>query len=398
MRVLIVGPWPLERPAHGGQIRCTEIVNAYRRSGHTVQFIGLYDPATADRADYSDGDHPITPAVAEYVRLHTPVSKIAFWEGLAHEPASFERFRSRIAKFRPDLIQFEEPFLWPVVRRLAETGALETPSGRVRILHSSHNVECIWRREFGRATKREDPAYLDSIEALEREIARRVDAICVVSEADRRAFKTMGADVVVVASNGSSLTPAGSAPIRTIRQYLCGQPFALYVSSAHPPNALGLLNMVQWAPRAQLTGGNLVVCGNVDLLVRSDAKFSRTRPIFRSTRFLGQIAPELLAAFYAEANVVIVPRTGGGGSHLKTAEALLSDRPIVATSRAFIGFEDFVNQPGVHIRDDPEAFWRQTDTLLCNEFPKSQSGRDRLDALAWPRTLAPMVRIASELF
>lgn len=36
MRVLLLAPWPLRIPRHGGQLRGAAVVKAYRDSGHQV--------------------------------------------------------------------------------------------------------------------------------------------------------------------------------------------------------------------------------------------------------------------------------------------------------------------------------------------------------------------------
>lgn len=393
----MLGPWCIRKPLHGGQIRASQIAEAYKAAGHEVIYVGLYDPDQADPAEYSEADHPLTRALLEHTALIPRTQNMKIWYALAHEPASFARYCDQITRYSPDAIQFEEPVLWPLVRRLIDTGVLERGHGRIRVLHSSYNIEHSWRRAGCEGTASENEAFATELESLERDIARRADAVCVVSESDAAAFGAMGAEAVVVAPNGTALPKPTPAALRTVSQYFNRQPFALFVSSAHPPNASGLMHMIRGAPGARLRNGIVVVGGEVTRLLQPWSSEPGLQHLFRDIRLLGRIqSDDLLAAFYAQAHVGIIPRTVGGGSNLKTAEALLSGRPIIAASRAFIGFEAYAGASNVHIADDPIVFWRTIDTLL-GEPSAAPIMRESMKALGWQHTLAPMMKAMERL-
>ena len=151
---------------------------------------------------------------------------------------------------------------------------------------------------------------------------------------------------------GSRITAASSPPYDAatadaLDQYLLGEPFALFVSSAHPPNAFGLIETAE-ATDLCLKGGSLLVAGEVSNLLFETPAFWRNQHIFARTR-LRHVSQPMLGALYAAANVVILPKTRGGGSNLKTAEALLSGRPTVATPKAFPGVRELPRAPR-HLR------------------------------------------------
>jgi glycosyltransferase involved in cell wall biosynthesis len=56
-------------------------------------------------------------------------------------------------------------------------------------------------------------------------------------------------------------------------------------------------------------------------------------------------------------DAVILPVTNGGGTNLKTAEALLSGKPVIATKVAFRGYERCLSAPEVFIDDDAREFY-----------------------------------------
>ncbi len=64
---------------------------------------------------------------------------------------------------------------------------------------------------------------------------------------------------------------------------------------------------------------------------------------------------ENLAPSYCEANAVIVPIRGGGGTRIKVLEAFSFRKPVVATSTGVEGI-DVESGRGVLIGDTPEEF------------------------------------------
>ena len=95
--------------------------------------------------------------------------------------------------------------------------------------------------------------------------------------------------------------------------------------------------------------------------------------------------------------MIILPKTLSGGSNLKTAEALASGRPIVATNRAFDGFEGFRDVPGVTIHDDPDLFWDTVDGFLTGGISSVPRAPEIMEGLLWTECLKPMVHALEAL-
>jgi FkbM family methyltransferase len=93
---------------------------------------------------------------------------------------------------------------------------------------------------------------------------------------------------------------------------------------------------------------------------------------------------------------MMLPITYGGGSNLKTAEALLSGHPIIATSKALRGYEMFAAWPGVIIAETRDAFCTGMRRVLSGEALSPPQG-DRLDAIVWDQTLQPIVNLVRGL-
>jgi glycosyltransferase involved in cell wall biosynthesis len=372
------------------------VAQAYEDAGHEVRTAALYDPNRVRPDEVWPGDVPIMPGVAEALQA-APVgddaSQMVFWGAIAAAPDSFAAFAAAVRAAQPDLLQFEEPFLWPVVRHLQAEGLLKG----VAIVHSSYNFETIAWRDLRDAGAPVSAASLRDIAALERDIAVSCDMVISVSEGDARAFRALGAPCVCVAMNGTgSLLPSRDA--KALNAYLStSTAYALFVSSAHPPNAHGLVDLAAAAEGHPVRQGELLICGEVGRLIRAAPRVQQAARILDRARFLGWVDNGLLGPLYAGARAVLLPKTLGGGSNLKTAEALASGRPIVATSRAFEGFEAFTNLPGVTVTDEPDRFWAAVATLLSDGVPVPPRPPEAMADLLWRECLKPMVRAAENL-
>jgi glycosyltransferase involved in cell wall biosynthesis len=107
---------------------------------------------------------------------------------------------------------------------------------------------------------------------------------------------------------------------------------------------------------------------------------------------LGQLPDDDLAATILSSSAVLLPITQGGGSNLKTAEALASGRRIVATSFAFRGYEDYLNVSGVAIADTPDEFRSEMIKAVKQPPPARPPGEvQRIQMLHWPARLTRLV-------
>lgn len=102
------------------------------------------------------------------------------------------------------------------------------------------------------------------------------------------------------------------------------------------------------------------VCGSIAAVI------GQTVPPFVKVH---GIVPEL-REYYEAADIVLLPVITGGGVAIKTVEALLYERPVVATRHAMRGLPETIAD-AVGFENDPGAFARQIVGLL-----RSQRARD----------------------
>jgi len=388
MRVLMLGPWAIGRPRHGGQIRAASIVAAYRAAGHSVLFMGVFDPRNVPREDTTSDDIAIDQVAMDYVEKSKRSWEFSLWDAFAEVPALFARFQDTVQRFRPDAIQLEEPYLWPVVRMLRDAGHLKG----VSIIHSSYNFETEYRRDLAELRGDTNQDLLRKVASQEEEIARSSDLVAAVSDIDANSFRRIGARRVIVVRNGGRRVDPNVASTSALNGYLGTRPFALFVSSAHPPNARGLLDLAEGLIFP--LPGLVVVCGGVSVLLEAHR---RTVPLIRDARMLGIVDPSVLDALLLRASVILLPKTRGGGSNLKTAEALLTGRPLVATTQAFVGFEPWVKAPNVTVEDDPGSFWKHVARHLTGPAATAVPDEGHCDQLLWPACVAPLIAAVEEI-
>jgi glycosyltransferase involved in cell wall biosynthesis len=109
---------------------------------------------------------------------------------------------------------------------------------------------------------------------------------------------------------------------------------------------------------------------------------------------LGVLDDEDLAAVKSLAHEFLLPIGAGGGSNIKTAEALYSGKPVVCTSTALRGFEDYRALPEVIVADSPPKFQAAIRSVLGRKGrAESVAGfRDVREGLTWEACLSTVPR------
>ena len=105
-------------------------------------------------------------------------------------------------------------------------------------------------------------------------------------------------------------------------------------------------------------------------------------------QFFPNIGDERLAVLKQGAHCFLLPILEGGGSNLKTAEALVSGAWVVATPKAMRGFEDFLDEPGLLLAESPAEFRTALQRALsCERLKLSAKATTKRDTLLWPAIL-----------
>lgn len=386
-RILQLATYPVRIPRHGGQARVANIRAVLERAGHEVHTFAVYEPENygGDAVEAHDiALPPLSPFRDRSLPLCTDYASGDF---LAGDEWAFEKLRHVVRRFDPDIVTLEQPWLWPAVARLRRYA----PESTFKVVYSSQNIEAPLKREIlAGAPDADVEAIVRRIEGRERAAAQGADLVIACTEGDAAVLRGFGARNLVVAHNGIVERRADPRLVRDWEWHFGGKPFALFVGSAYPPNATGFWEM--FAPSlAFLAPGEcvLAVGGVSGLLVEHDTY--KAWEGINETRLMraGFQSEEALAALIALAKCIVLPITRGGGSNIKTAEAVQSGKPVVGTSKSFRGHERALVLPHVYRTDEPREFRNLVKTALEERLPAAGPDDPELrDSMLWRETLS----------
>jgi hypothetical protein len=384
MRYISLGTYPISRPIHGGQLRANAIHKVLRGQGWETRHI-----AVAPYGGYARD--------AEFGDLHIEMSR-DFHEKMVEANrrsdvsasdfiAGCQVHRLEIAKlldgFRPDVIALEQCWLWPVLREY-----IATNGARFSIVYSSQNVEqSLLAQEAEMPGENANEWNVRRAAEIELDLIAEADLVVAVSARDAAHFRKRNSNVVV-APNGTWQREKPAALDHWASRF-SGLRTALFVGSGHPPNANGFLEMT--APDLGFLSPTerILVVGGVAHLIQGDKRFRRCADL-NNTRIelLGVQDGGTLSALIELADVVMLPIAEGGGTNIKTAEALYNRKRIVATSFALRGYERFAHDQNVELADHPGHFQDLLAKALRGK-PRHIDSTDtgQLESLLWTATL-----------
>ncbi len=352
-RILQITSYPTQRPLHGGQLRAHHTARVLEASGHSVDRMAVFSRSqypAAGEVPSVDLDNATT---ARRLPEIWPVLDLTTSELAATDETCFRAFARRAQAAQADILMLEEPWLWPAVRRWRAHLPSAPP-----VIYNAYNIEC--RAKASILADAEIPAAAGiaaEVEALERGLAASAAAVSATTAEDAAVIADWTGRTVTVARNGTVLRPVAHlhrilpVPLEPWHRFL------LFVGSAHPPNATGFWDMVIPALPELRSGQLIVVAGGVSHLIQE--RLDREGPVYLARDRLvlfGQVSNMALSCLLGNAAGMLLPITYGGGSNLKTAEALVSGLPIVGTSQAFRSFDEYADLPGVAIADTQAAF------------------------------------------
>ncbi len=361
VKIVTLSTYPVSSPFHGGQRRLEAICRVLRGAGHEVRampfFFGPHYPQ-------HDAEEALT---ALPVELHGELARAGLREDLHMHTLLrpglpvFEAARRRLAEIRPEVLHVEQPWLMPLLDALTE--GLER---RPAVVYGSQNIESVLA-----------PArYRAETEAMERQAVARADLVLAVSAADAavlEGWRAPGQDTPVIVAPNGCWPPAldRSVPRPIAEDYL------MLAGSGHGPNAEGYWDVIGRIPGCIPPDARLAVVGGVGDLLRADSRHRHFRRLNdHLVRITGRVEEDTLQALLAHAKGICLPINSGGGTNLKTAEALLTLKPVIAMRMAFRGFEEAMTLGGVHVAADETEFRAHVRALFADTLTGSRSPRD----------------------
>lgn len=382
---LVFSTYPFKNPRHGGQLRCSKLVAIFSQYFDQVIPVAVYNSLVYGPSDAGKWDVGSPQSTNQLIRS-TP--HLEAWY-LGDSPITTPEVRLHISQLlqssKPDVLIFEQPYLYRSVLALCNELGLDPI-----VINSTQNFETPMLRSIlesthaSTETKTEYSSRLDQLLADEKELAHNSAGSIAVSELDAEELRTMGATNILIAPNGVDLRKQSSNKSTRINRILAEdhtEAFALFVGSAHRPNVTGFIDTLGSRLGYLPEHSEIFFAGGVGQEIRNyllvnDNHYGEF--FWNRARDWGQVSDDTLSALISQAHCILLPITTGGGSNLKTAEAILSGRPIVATAHAFRGFERFMNLPGIYIAKSSEDFKTKVKQLLEGDFIPTDLHNDEL--------------------
>lgn len=397
-KVLIVATYAIKHAEHGGQRRVSAIVDLYKKASNDVRFVGVYAP---DYYDHKDRYDIAVKGKTRQATLDSPYTgDIICGRAIYDDARVKKKFTALLQSFRPDVIQVEQVFPYLGLKPLLEELGLKP-----KIILSSHNIEYSHKIEIlessGYAHEAAEAGKI--IEDCERDMAANADLVVAVSAGDAEILKDMGARRVIVAPNGIAkhpLTENGKSHWETYKSDNKVSRIAAFIGSAHPPNWVGFLSTVGDRVGFLPADSRIVMAGSIaDYFKDNFIDYKPEHATFWNRVFpAGRINDELLTGLLEVTDVILLPITEGGGSNLKTAEAILSGKKVVATTYAFRAFEQYINLPNIYIADSPEDFREAIIKAFDAELLVRTSEEESLaEKVQWDYCLEPMAEGVEKL-
>jgi Glycosyl transferases group 1 len=392
MNILTLSTYPIDNPLHGGQHRLFNIVQAYRDAGHTVQAAGVLG---SDQYPTSSGfvPYPGTAPLTKYIANPFLMDDWAIGELFSSDAHYFKSLVDAITMV-PDLIHVEQPWLFKFATRFAK----QYPNKKIKLIYGSQNIEHDMKFDIVKTYMGVDAAHAAQDKVLRCETAAiaLADGICCVSQNDLDWTKLKTKMPCVLGYNGvknRKTTDEGVVEANAITGH---KKFAVYCASAHPPNINGFFEMFGGGVGCIAPDELIVIAGGAGSHILSDARFAKTAGLSKACITAGTVSESCLQGLLDTAHTNILPITHGGGTNLKTAEALWSGKHIVATTIALRGFESFSKSKGVAVADKPSKF------LAALRFAMSQppnilsvEEHAQRKSVLWSEALKPLLTLAS---
>ncbi len=387
VNVLFLTLYPIKNPRHGGQHRANNIVKVYKNEGYIVKH--LYATSSADcgaidiTETHLDNDCYIIPEKElEELKYETFVAEVK-----DHLIGLYLENDIKIKKIIIDIIEnnnlkyidIEQPWFAGVIIKIK----VENPElfKGIHIIYGSHNLEYELKENMISDAIHCKREIISDIKNVEMKAAQNADIVLAVSEYEEEKLKKWNKKVIL-AKNGVANKKVNSYDIN-FASGLLKKDYFLFIGSAHKPNLDGYIELLGGALGCIPPNMKLVIVGGVNHLINNSPEHIHWNGINKDkcVQFY-DVTDSELQSLIEGSSAILLPILSGGGTNLKTAEALVSNKPIIGTTTSFRGFEDYIDS-SIKISDDRENF-----QALIRSFNKNNySVRKNTSKLYWDACL-----------
>ena len=350
--VLMVTPFPFSQPIHGGQLRMKAIFNYFKGKNCHIQSVGVrtYNVYPEERGYLPSPGSAVLKVFSGDAEFYTyGVGQLFFKDSYY-----FNKLKEQIT-ITPDIIVIEHPWLFDFVDKY-----VNTLDSKPLLIYDAHNIE--WKLKKSILSARNPYFFyeeINEIKQLELRVIENVDLILAVSESDKQWLESNTIKKVITVKNG-------------IDEWQCAENFqsfndqyCLFIGSSHEPNLQGFNYYLGGKGFGALNyNQKLIVAGGISDRIERSEIFLNTPGLRSHSVTMGVVSDSELARLKNYAHAFLLPLVSGGGTNLKTAEAILSGRYVIASKFALRGFEEFSNEKGIYICESPEEFKRSLRLVM----------------------------------
>lgn len=403
-KILILSTYPHVNPQHGGQKRADAIVSRYQELGLEVRYIGIYVKDAYSKHGpndvYIESKHSLDHI--NHANKELTGDLATGWISRDDE-AVYNAIRGQVVSFSPDIVQVEQPYLAPLINRLREEGYISWQ----KTVYSSHNIEWRMKEEMLQAENNIEPGrkkdVVDQIRGLEHDLISNSDQVIAVTPDDAQYCEEHGAKEVILAPNGIGRPVIDKHEVERLKSEYAAEGVTrtiVFVGSWHQPNWQGFLDLVSTGLGYVPHDTRIVIAGSISGLIE---EYFRHRSVVERTCFMqrallmGRVSEKKLGAILHLADLIILPVTSGGGSNLKTAEAILSRKLTLASEHAMRGYsQDFRELPYIHVAAGAREYKRaMADLIDTSPFTSKLSKKEAAlsNSVLWDKVLVNLRKV-----
>jgi len=383
LNVLQITTYPIDEPDHGGKFRCFNIRASLRKlfNVETLSF------EVSDGVDCIDGfkiklnNKKLVGGLGSGYLLDW-----GYNVALDSRDSLYEKLTAKIKKYNPDIIFLEQPFLGPLVEKMKKSNVV---SDKCFVVYSSHNIEFALKAEIYKDvfSGEELQKKLNMVKNIELDAISSANMSIAVSQEDVDFIKKISPDQeVFLYQNGHSIINETPNAEKWQKLFSQAQRNWVFVGSWHPPNINGIYNLITNSLMdLDSSKVKLWVLGSVGLGL--EATYSFENKAGSPIEIITDVTNEDIDSAIMASSGIVLPVWEGGGSNLKTVQALLSRKAIISTKHAFRGLDEYVTEDGVTITDSPDEI-----VAALNGFPlRDLYDRElSISTLPWDKILSTL--------
>jgi hypothetical protein len=400
-KIFVISTFPIKNAQHGGQKRLKAIVDSYNANGFHVRHVAVFYKGYY--SDYSESDIPLGSRYDPIVSQSPYTSDIVSGEAINLDLVVKKKLTKELLDFDPDIIDIHQPFIY-----LGLKSILNEIGHHYKLIYNSYNIEAPMKESILKGANlpiKDITICIEKIKNVEMDLTKNSDLSVGCTKQDVAVLKSYGAKTTVLAVNGINPIKTSKKELDYWKKKLVSRNIyrlIMFIGSAHPPNWTGFYNMVGKGLGFIPYDTRICLAGSIGDYFKNDIK-DDNRSIYDATFWrraftVGRINDEGLGALIKLSDIIILPITEGGGSNLKTAEAILANKKVVTTQYGLRSFEWYNTFPNLWIANDSENFRRSINDALVAPFrQRTDQENHKAASVTWEHSLKELINAVKNL-